>query len=77
MRKADRKIFLVAVAVRRNRLSEGAALQIKFNDSGIRSCADNNIWYNRRHNICIFTNTFVPVQFSCLAEGLDVVGGCA
>ena len=37
------KIFLVAVAVRWNRPSEGVTLQLKFNDSGIRSFSDLNI----------------------------------
>ena len=36
-------MFLVAVALRWNRLSEGVSLIIKFNDSGIISCADRNI----------------------------------
>ena len=43
MREVTRKIVLVAVAVRWNRPSEGVALKIKFNDSGIRSCLDRNI----------------------------------
>ena len=42
MRKAARKIFLVAAAVRRNRPSEGVTYQIKLNESGIISYADRN-----------------------------------
>ena len=77
VRKSAQKMLLVAVAVRWNRPSEGAALKNTFNDSGIRSYADRNIEYNRRNNICIFTDTFVPIYFSCLEAGLDVIGGCA
>ena len=76
MRKATQNIFLVAVAVRWNRPSEGVAKQNKFNEGGIRSYADRNIEYNRRNTICIFTDPFVPIYFSCLEAGLDVVGGC-
>ena len=75
--RAAHKIFSVAAAVRWNRPSEGAALKLKLNDSGIRSYADQNIGYRRRHNICIFNNPLVPFYFYCSAVGLDVVGGCA
>ena len=40
MKKADRKIFLGAVALMWNRPLEDAALQIEFNDSGITGYAE-------------------------------------
>ena len=42
MRKDTQKISLLAMTVRRNRPSEGIALQIKFNESGIISYVDWN-----------------------------------
>ena len=53
----------------------GVAFQIKFNGSGIISCADQNNWYNRRHTICIFTisSPYISIAYPQVWMWLGVV----